>query len=306
MTGPAIGTRASARTFLRDAVLAGPVVVLLAVLVAVPLGLLAFRSLIGVEGPTLAGWGRLVTSPILLPLLGKSLRLATLVTVVTCLLAWPAGWAISRTTPRHRPVLLGLVVVPYLTSYLLLIYAVLVLIAPGGPLMSALGLLGLADPRASFLYTPRATAVMLVYEHLPIMVIVLAAASERIPDQLLEAARSLGAGRLAVLGRVVLPLTAPSLAAGFALVFVPVAGSFVEAQILGGPDGLLFGNVIADQVTRVNDPMMAAVLSLTLLTAVILVLALLQALRLAARALGRRRRLGPVLSVPSRADGLAA
>ncbi|MEY3019615.1 MAG: hypothetical protein RLZZ272_599 [Actinomycetota bacterium] len=297
MTGPAIATRASARTFLRDAVLAGPVVVLLAVLVAVPLGLLAFRSLIGVEGPTLAGWDRLADSPILLPLLGKSLRLATVVTVATCILAWPAGWAISRTASRHRPVLLGLVVVPYLTSYLLLIYAVLVLIAPGGPMMSALGALGLADARSSFLYTPRATTVMLVYEHLPIMIIVLAAASERIPDRLLEAARSLGAGRLAVLRRVVLPLTVPSLAAGFALVFVPVAGSFVEAQILGGPDGLLFGNVIADQVTRVNDPMMAAVLSLTLLTAVLIVLGLLQALRRSVGTFVRARRHGgPVRS----------
>jgi ABC-type spermidine/putrescine transport system permease subunit I len=305
MTGPVARSPSSARTWLRDAVLAGPVVVLLAVLVAVPLGLLAFRSVVGVEGPTAAGWGRLVSSPIFLPLLGKSLRLATVVTVITTALAWPAGWAISRTAARHRPVLLGLVVVPYLTSYLLLIYAVLVLISPGGPLMSTLGALGLADPRTSFLYTPRATTVMLVYEHLPIMIIVLAASSERIPASLLEAARSLGARRLTVVRRVVLPLTLPGLAAGFALVFVPVAGSFVEAQILGGPDGLLFGNIIADQVTRVNDPMMAAVLSLTLLTAVIIVLVALQALRVGLAAVARRRS-RPSLSVPTAAEAARA
>jgi spermidine/putrescine transport system permease protein len=264
----------------RGALLAGPTGILLATMVAIPLGLLVGRSLLGVDGPTLSGYARLVETDLYRRLLGRSLRVATLVTVLSCLFAWPAGWAISRIAARHRPVLLGLTVVPYLTSTLLLIYSMLVLIAPDGPLMTMVSFLGLAESTQSILYTPTATVVMLVYQHLPLMIVVLYVASERIPDDLLEAARSLGGGRVTVFRRVVVPLTAPSFLAAFALVFVPVAGSFVEAQILGGPNGLLLGNVIADQVTRVNNPQLAAVLSLVLLASILVVLAVLQVLRL--------------------------
>jgi len=267
------------RTFLRDALLAGPTTLLLACLVAVPLGLLVVRSVLGADGLSLQAYAQLGGTDLYVRLLGRSLSLATLVTIASCALAWPAGWAISRVAARHRPVLLGLTVLPYLTSTLLLIYAMLVLIAADGPLMTLLDAIGLAGSTSSILYTPSATAVMLVYQHLPVMIVVLYVASERIDDELLEAARSLGASRRAVFARIIVPLTAPSFLAGFALVFVPVAGSFVEAQILGGPDGLLLGNVIADQITRVDNPELASVLSLVLLTSIVGVLLALQALR---------------------------
>lgn len=274
----------------RDVLLVGPGGVLLAALVAVPVGLLAFRSFVGVDGPTLANYGELLETDLYRRLLGRSLGVGVVVTLGATVLAWPAGWCISRMSPRHRTTLLGLVVVPYLTSYLLLAYSILVLIAPGGPLMSVLGATPFFDPSDSFLYTPWATIVMLIYEQLPIMIIVLYAASERIPDDLVAAARSLGASRVAVFRRVVAPLTAPTFVAGFVLVFVPVAGSFFEAQILGGPNGLLLGNVIADQVTRVNNPQLAAVLSLVLLVAILLCLGAVALVRLAAQAIVRRRR----------------
>lgn len=281
----------------RDVLLVGPGGLLLAVLVAVPVGMLAFRSLVGVDGPSLATYGQLLETDLYRRLLGRSLGVGLIVTAGATLLAWPAGWCISRIAPRHRTTLLGLVVVPYLTSYLLLAYAVLVLIAPGGPMMSALAVTGLFDASDSFLYTPWATNVMLIYEQLPIMIIVLYAASERIPDELVAAARSLGASRLRVFTHVVAPLTAPTFLAGFVLVFVPVAGSFFEAQILGGPNGLLLGNVIADQVTRVNNPELAAVLSLVLLVSILACLAAVYLLRTLALAVVRRRRYAAALEV---------
>lgn len=285
-----VGSSRLAR-LLRDTVLVGPGGLLLAVLVAIPVGLLAFRSFVGVDGPTLANYAQLLETDLYRRLLGRSLLLGIVVTLGAALLAWPAGWCISRIAPRHRPTILGLVVVPYLTSYLLLAYSILVLIAPEGPLMTVVSWTGLWSSSDSFLYTPAATAVMLIYEQLPIMVIVLYAASERIPDELIAAARSLGASRPTVFRRVVVPLTAPSFTAGFVLVFVPVAGSFFEAQILGGPNGLILGNVIADQVTRVNNPQLAAVLSLVLLVAILATLALLHGLRTLAVRLRRIRAL---------------
>ena len=266
----------------RDLALAGPAGVLLAVLVVVPLVLLGVRSVTAGDD-VFALWRELGRTDLYMRLLGRSLAMAAGVTLLTVAVAWPAGWAISRARPRHRPVLLMLAVIPYLTSYLLLIYAVLVLLSAGSPLMEALGALPFLQPGDSILYTSWATLVMLTYEHLPIMIVILFAASERIDDELLRAARSLGAGRLRVFATVVAPLTAPSFLAAFALVFVPVAGSFVEAQILGGPDGLLLGNVIADQVSRVNNPGLAAVLSLLLVGAVLACLGLVAAGRAAWR-----------------------
>lgn len=201
----------------------------------------------------------------------KSIVMALEVTALTTLLAWPAAWALSRAVTRYKALLLSLVIVPFLTSYLLLTYAMMVLLAEGGPLMSLLGWLHLADPASSILYTPRATVLMLTYENIPVMLLVLYSAAEKIDNNWLEAARSLGAPRWEVFRRIIFPLSVPSLLAGLTLVFIPVAGSFVEAQILGGPSGLLIGNVINDQLTRVNNGPLGAALSLVLLVAILLV-----------------------------------
>ncbi|MDI3270641.1 MAG: ABC transporter permease [Bacillota bacterium] len=251
-----------------------PALFLLVSLVLVPLLLLLFWSLRTGIGPgsswTLAHLQQIWQKPLYLQLLKKSFLTASAVTLLTVLLAWPAAWALARHFTRAQAFLLTLALVPYLTSYLLLIYAMMVLLAQGGPLMTLLSWLHLAGLESSILYTPWATILMLVYENVPIMLLVLFSASQRIDPRLLEAAQILGAGPLQRFFHVIFPLSLPGLLAGMVLVFVPVAGSFVEAQILGGPRGLLLGNVIADQVSRIYRPTMGAALSLLLLASVLL------------------------------------
>jgi spermidine/putrescine transport system permease protein len=261
------GARASRATWL-----AAPSTLLLVVMVAAPIVSLAYFSLIGEGGGLgLSNFQEMVESPLYIGLYWRSLRTATVASALATVVAWPAGWAISRAPERRKPLLLSLVVLPYLTSYLLLVYAMFVLLAANGPVMGLLGKLGIGDPSTSLLFTPKATVLMLAYEHLPIMILVLYVASERIDEATVAAARSLGAGRVQRFRRVILPMSSPSLLAGFILVFVPCAGSFVEAQILGGPNGLLVGNIISDSVTRINDAPFGSALSLVLLATVLVI-----------------------------------
>jgi spermidine/putrescine transport system permease protein len=291
-----------------------PSVVLLLGLILAPLLALGIFSLYQQIHP-LTGFGafqyrQLFTGGLYLSVLFKTLYVALLVTAVTAAIAWPAGWIVSRLPRRGQITVLTIVIVPYLTSFLLLIYAMFVLLAPSGPLMTLLGAVGIASKHSSIVYTPWATIVMLVYESIPIMLLVMYAASERIPNELVDAARSLGAGNWRVFRRVIFPISLPGAISGAALVFIPALGAFAEPEILGGPNGLLFGNLVNDQINTTGDEPFAAALSFLLLaTVIVVVLFLVIALRFARsgpRALaglaGRtgRERLAPVGAGPSR------
>jgi spermidine/putrescine transport system permease protein len=221
-------------------------------------------------------------------LLWKSLVTALLAAAVTVGLAWPAAWALSRLPARRRNLLLSLIIVPYLTSYLLLIYSIFVLLSAGGPLFSALHSLGLVGKETTLLYHPAATVIVLAYENLPIALFVLYSTSEQISSDLLTAAGSLGASPLRRFRHVVLPLSATGLLTAFVLVFVPMCGAFVEPQVLGGPNGLMLGNAINDQLTTISAPHFAASLSVMLLLGIFVVVGALYGLQAIARTAAAR------------------
>jgi len=255
-------------------VLAVPGLAILASLVAVPVLLQVVTSM-GLDEtsprfPDWAAWNRFFGSSLYARVLFKSLWTGALATLIAIVIAWPVGWAISRASRTAQKWLLGMVVLPYLVSTVLLIYGVFVLLAGNGPFMSLLALTHLVNAESSILYTHSATILMLAYEALPVMILVIYASSENIDQVILESARSLGAGRFKRFTKVIVPLTLPGLLAGSVLVYVPSVGSFVESQILGGPNGIMIGNVIADQIKRINDPVFAAALSLMLLAGVLM------------------------------------
>jgi spermidine/putrescine transport system permease protein len=221
------------------------------------------------EFPRADSWRRIFESTLYLRLLYKSIWTGLVSTAIAIVIAWPAGWAISRVPKGTQKVLLGAVILPYLVSTILLIYGFFVLLAGNGPLMSVISLTNLVNADSSILYTHTSTVLMIAYEALPVLILVIYASSESIDQALIDSARSLGASRLQRFFHIILPLTMPGLLGGSALVFVPAAGSFVESQILGGPNGILLGNVISDQIRRINDPAFGAALSLMLLSGVL-------------------------------------
>ena len=277
-----------------------PALLLLLAFVIVPLITLfvfsLYTSVSPLKGFTWQQYTTLVHETLYLRVLWKTVYVALFVTVIAAAIAWPTGWIISRLPQRRQVALIALVIVPYLTSYLLLVYAMYVVIAPHGPLMAFLGWLHLASASSSILYTPWATVVMLVYESVPIMVLVMYAGSERISGSLIQAAQSLGAGKIAVFCRVIVPLSVPSLLTGSVLVFVPTLGAFAEPAILGGPNGLLIGNIINDQINVVDNQPFAAALCFVLLAVVLLAgLAVWTGLRLLRRSAGVQRVSGNVV-----------
>ena len=126
----------------------------------------------------------------------------------------------------------------------------------------------------NLMFSTPAVVVGLVHSYLPYVILTSYLAIQAIDDDLIDAARSLGAGKLTILFRVILPLSFPGLAAGAVLIFVPVVGSFMEPRILGGRVGTYYGTVIEDQFVAVYNWPLGAALSFILLAVVLLILAL--------------------------------
>ncbi|WP_309131227.1 ABC transporter permease [Brevibacterium sp.] len=260
-------------------ILAMPGIGLLALFSIVPLVLLVVDAVNAPTGLGFDQFARVVENPQYLERLAFTLGMAFVVTVVSIAISWPVAWTIGRHVgERNRPVLLALVIIPFLTSQLLLIYAMMVLLGAKGPLMAPLESLGLAAEGASILYTPWATLVMFVYESISVIVIVLYTAAERIDPRLLAASRTLGAGQVRTFFTVIVPASATQLIAAVGITFVATAGAFAESAVLGGPEGTLFGNIIADRISGGGDDGVTAALAVVLLVAslaVVVVLALL-------------------------------
>jgi spermidine/putrescine transport system permease protein len=263
------------RRAIRQWALALPAAVLLVAFILVPLLTLGVFSFFGSTRPlsdfTVDNYLQLFATPLYLSMLQRTLLIGVGVTAVTVLIGWPVGWAISRMSRRAQMTILTLVIIPYLTSFLLLVYAIFVLLLPNGPIMAPLSFFGIAEAGDTVVYTPVATFIMLVYESLPLMILVMYSTSDRITNEQIDAARSLGASRFDIARTVIAPLSAGGLVTASTLVFIPVLGAFAESSVLGGPNGLLYGNLISDQITITNNQPLAAALSFVLLLAVIVI-----------------------------------
>jgi ABC-type spermidine/putrescine transport system permease subunit I len=269
-----------------------PAAAVLALMVVIPLAVLIWFSFApdGMDQPlSLDSYQRMIETPLYVRLALKTLLTAGAAALITAALAWSPAWVLSRLPGRTRNLILLAIIIPYLTSYLLLIYSIFVVLGPGSPIMALLRVLGLAAPGASILYTQTATVVMLVYENLPVMIFVLFSGMQRVDGNLLAAAASLGAGKWRRMRYIVFPLSSPALVSALIMVFVPMGGAFVESAILGGPHGLLLGNVIADQMTRADDPSFGAALSILLLLGTLVLTGIVAGIRPLLQWLGRAR-----------------
>jgi spermidine/putrescine transport system permease protein len=169
-----------------------------------------------------------------------------------------------------------LVVVPFWTSFLIRMYAWIVLLNSQGVVNDALVGSGVTDERTSFLYTDGAVVVGLVYAYLPLMILPLYAAIERVEGELMEASSDLGASKVRTFWSVLLPLTLPGAITGSILVFVPSLGNFVVPELLGGGKTVMVGNLIRDQFLKVQDWPFGSVLAFVVVIA-LFTLFLLQA-----------------------------
>jgi spermidine/putrescine transport system permease protein len=204
----------------------------------------------------------------------RSFWYAGLSTLLSLLIGYPLAYAIAFRGGRWRNALLLAVILPFFVTYLVRTLAWETILDDASPLVSFLQTLGIVGKNGHLLATTSAVIAGITYNFLPFMILPLYAALERIDPRMLEAGADLYGNRRAVFTRVTLPLSMPGVVAGVLLTFIPAAGDFVNATLLGSPQQTMIGNVIQSRYLEVNDYPTAAALSFTLMAIILAMVAL--------------------------------
>ncbi len=221
-----------------------------------------------------------------------TMRVAIIGTLLCLSVGFPLAYFLAtKTSPRFRGILLGLVIIPFWTSFLLRTFAWRILLAANGFLSVWLQDIGLINGPFEILDTRGAVQLGVLYNYLPLMVFPLFVALDRLDPALREASKDLGANRLKTFFQITVPLAMPGIVSGLLLVFIPLAGEYVTPSVLGGAKGLMAGGLVASQFLEALNwalgSAMAVVLVLLILAAVV-VFGLVG--WIAARLIKRRRR----------------
>ncbi|MEP7358625.1 MAG: ABC transporter permease [Anaerolineales bacterium] len=210
-----------------------------------------------------------------LTILVRSLVLAFQTTLLVILIGYPLAYFVARSPIKRRSLLLFLILVPLWTNFVIRIYAWIMILRDQGVINGLLGWaaarLGLPFQPLTMLYTPGAVLVGMVYEFLPFMILPMYTSLEKIDPALYEAAADLGANTMRTFFRVTLPLSAPGIVAGTILVFIPVMGTFIVSDILGGRQVILVGNLIQNQFLSARDPAFGSAASIILMVLTLIV-----------------------------------
>lgn len=241
----------------------------------------------GVYGGVTSGFTmehyRRFLNPLYLVVLRRTLGLAAACTALCLVAGYPMAYAIAR-TGRWKNLLLFLVVVPLWTSFLVRTYAMIFLLRDTGFVNTVLLALGVVREPLQLLYTPGAVLAGLVYGYLPLMVLPIYVSLEKLDPALLEAAEVLGARPVARFRRVTLPLSAPGVAAGAMLVFIPALGAFLTPDLLGGAKQMMVGTLVQNQFGAARNWPFGSAASFVLMAVVLI--AVLAYLRLRDRTPG--------------------
>jgi putrescine transport system permease protein len=204
----------------------------------------------------------------------RSLVYAFCTAVICLLLGYPFAYFIARSAPSVRPALLMMVMLPFWTSFLLRVYAWKGLLADQGVINQVLMALGVISEPYPMLYTNISMLVGMTYVYLPFMVLPLYANLVKMDFRLLEAAYDLGASPFKAFWLITVPLSKAGIVAGFMLVFIPCVGEFVIPSLLGGPENLMIGRVVWDEMFTSNNWPRASALAVTMIGLIIVPLAI--------------------------------
>lgn len=198
-----------------------------------------------------------------------------LCTALLCLVVgYPFSYFIARAKPSLRPALLMMVMLPFWTSFLLRVYAWKGILADQGVLNQIFMALGLTSEPVQMLYTDISMLVGMTYVYLPFMVLPLYANLVKMDFRLLEAAYDLGASPFKAFWLVTVPLSKAGIVAGFMLVFIPSVGEFVIPSLLGGPENIMIGRVVWDEMFSSNNWPRATALAVVMIGLIVVPLAI--------------------------------
>ena len=200
---------------------------------------------------------------------GRSFLYAGIATVLALLIGYPLAYLIAHRAGRWRNLLLVLVVAPFFTSFVLRTVAWRQILAEEGWVVRTLKFVGIVPQDAALTVSAFAVVAGITYNFLPFMTLPLYASIERIDPRLIEAGADLYGSPWTVLRKVTLPLSLPGIVAGTLLTFIPAAGDYVNASLLGGRNNVMVGNVVERQFFTIADYPTAAALSFVLMAAIL-------------------------------------
>ena len=260
MAGTASG--GARRSRLAPYLLVAPGILWLLVFFVAPTITLAQTSLTGAEG----GWPAYEKA---LTNYGthffRSFRYALAATLLALAMGYPLAYFIAFRAGKFKNLLLGLVVLPFFTTFLVRTFAWKTILNDGGPAVWLLQRLHVLGVGGRLLDTTIAVVGGLTYNFLPFMILPIYVSLEKIDRRLVEAAEDLYSTPTGAFRKVVLPLSLPGVFAGSLLTFIPAAGDFINAQLLGSPNQQMIGTVIQNQFLEVRDYPLAASLSFVLM-----------------------------------------
>jgi spermidine/putrescine transport system permease protein len=199
----------------------------------------------------------------------RSLEYAGIATVVSLLVSYPLAYWIAFRGGRWKNLLLLFIIGPFFVTYLIRTLAWKTILEDDGFVADALRTIGLLGEDGRLLATSTAVIAGITYNYLPFMALPLYVSLEQIDQRLIEAAQDLYASKVRAFVRVTLPLSLPGVFAGTLLTFIPAAGDFINAQLLGTPRQFMIGNVIQSKFKVIADYPEAAALSFILMAAIL-------------------------------------
>ena len=201
---------------------------------------------------------------------GRSFVYATIATLLALAIAYPLAYAIALKGGKLKNFMLILVIAPFFTSFLLRTVAWKQILGEEGFVVPTLRTIGIISDSTTLTSTSFAVVMGMTYNFLPFMTLPLYASIDRIDPRTLEASGDLYANGFTTFRRVTLPLSMPGVVAGTLLTFIPAAGDYVNAAILGSPNTKMIGNVIESRYLKIVDYPTAAALSFTLMIVILI------------------------------------
>lgn len=254
--------------------LLAPSLVFTAACFLVPIARMIVQSFGAPDGPA-SNYLHLATEPAYRASYLNSFEIAFSVAAVCVLLAYPSAITLTRSSRPIRVAFSMIIILPNFIAALIRTYALMVVLARGGPVNEALVATGLFEAPRQLLFNRWSVIIAMTLVLLPVAVLPLANVLERIDAHLERAAQSMGAGPLASFWSVRFPLSLPGSLTGFVLVFVLALGYFITPALMGGPQDRVIAMDIAQQADRLSSPGLTQALGVTLLLSTLLILALL-------------------------------
>ena len=258
----------------RGYLLIAPALILMAAAILFPLGMTLVMSTWSLAGydmnqtPGIGNYAAIVENPMFRVLILRTLTIAVASTLITVILVYPMAYFVAFHTHRHKALWLIIMTLPFWTSYLLRVFAWKVVLGYEGVLNTALMGLGIvSEPVTALLYSQTAVTIVLAHSWAAFAILPIYVSLEKIDRSLLEAAADLGDGPIRRFWRITFPLSLPGVIAAFVLMFVPTMGEYITPAMVGGPDGMMVGNLVQAMFGPMNNwPAGAALAVVMMLT----------------------------------------